>query len=272
MKRMMLVAALFGLCIPGFASAQLKSAKNPTRTSTGRLQIGGKKSPIRALLLKHVDSVNFDETTFREVLDWVRDQSTEHGKVNVIAQWRALAVESIDEESPVTLQMEDTTVAEVLDEALDQLSDLDPLTYVGIRNNLKVSTASDFDRKLYTRVYNVDDIFFEIKNFFGSPQIDLNQQQQGGGGGGGGQGGQAQVQSIFGNSGGGGGNDDNNENDEEDEERGEEIMEWIRATVEPNTWEENGGFGTMDVFNKNLVIRNTLKVHETIGGPFHIDK
>ncbi len=275
MKRTMVIAAMFGLCCPGLTSAQARrpearTAKELIRKDSGRLRIGGTASPIRALLLKRVENVTFEETTLAEVLDWLRNQSTETGKVNVLAQWRALAIESIDDESPVTLQMEDTTVAEVLDEVLEQLSDLDPLTYIGIKNKLKISTKSDFDRKLYTRVYNIDDIFFEIRNFRGSPQIDLNQKQQNSGGGGG-SGGQAQVQSIFGNTG-GGGNDDDQDNEEEDEARGTEIMDWIRATVDPNSWEENGGFGTMDVFNKMLVVRNTLEVHEMLGGPFHIDK
>ncbi|MEE9294857.1 MAG: hypothetical protein V3W34_07860 [Phycisphaerae bacterium] len=277
MKRLILALCVSGLCFTQSSFAQRRgeitfTAKELTRRDTGRLRTGLRKSPIRALLLKRVKQIRWDETPFREVTDWVRAQSTEHGKVNVVVKWPALAIESIDQETPVTLEMEDTTVAEVLDEVLDQLTDLDPVTYIGIKNRLKISTKSDINRKLYTRIYNIDDIFFEVQNFRGSPQIDLNQQQQGAGGGGGGQGGQAQVQSIFGQSGGGGGTDDDQDNEEEDDERADEIMEWLRTVVEPDSWDENGGLGTMAVFNKQLTVRNTLEVHEILGGPFHLDK
>ena len=278
MKRFVLVLCVSAMYPVQPAAAQSRgqytyTAGELTAKRVGRLRSGVRMSPIRALLLKPVKKISWDETPFSEVTDWVKAQSTEHGKVNVIVKWRALEIESIDKETPITLEMEDTNVASVLDEVLDQLSDLDPVTYVGIRNRLRISTKSDLDRKLYVRVYNIDDIFFEVQNFRGSPQIDLAQQQRGGGGGGGGGGGQANVQSIFGQSGGGGGNqDDNQDNDEEDEERGEEVMEWLRAIIEPDSWEENGGLGTMAVFNKQLTVRNTLSVHEEIGGPFHLDR
>ncbi len=272
------IALVVGLLLlpVGAASAQSRrdramSARELTHAGDdGHIRVDRGLSAIRSLLLKHVDSVNWEEKSFSEVLDWLREQSAEGQKVNVVVQWRALSIESVDEDTFVSLKMEDTTVAEVLNETLDQLSDVDPLTYIGINNKLKISTKTDFDRRLFVRIYNIDDIFFEIRNFRGSPQINLNQQQQGGGGGGG-AGGVAQVQSIFGQSG-GGGNQDNDDNEDQDEERGDEIIEWIQTTVLPDSWQDNGGLGTMAVMNKMLTVRNTLEVHEIIGGPFDINE
>ncbi|MFQ5495193.1 MAG: hypothetical protein ACE5EX_07405 [Phycisphaerae bacterium] len=278
MKRLFLVACLCGLCSAPASFAQRRgdnvyTGHELTRRNDGRLRPQVRRSPIRALLLKPVEKVSWDEAPFREVVEWLRLQRSERQNVNVVVKWPALAAESIDPESPVTLDMEGTTVAEVLDEVLDQLSDLEPITYIGINNRLKISTQVDFDRKLYTRVYNIDDIFFKIRNFTGSPQIDLNQQQQNtGGGGGGGSSGQARVQSIFGQGGGGGGNDDDSDDEDEDDEREEEIIDWIRTTVEPDSWQDNGGLGSLAIFNKMLTVRNTLGVHELLGGPFHISE
>ncbi len=277
MKRTILVAALAGLFVAPAAFAQrlgddFLTRRGIDRAADGRLQPRVRLSPIRALLLKRVEKVSWEEAPFREVLDWVKAQSTEHGKVNVTAKWRALLIESVEQDTPVTIDLEDVNVAEVLAEVLDQLSDLDPITYIGINNRLKISTKSDFDSKLFTKIYNVDDIFFKVRNFRGSPQIDLNQRQQNaGGGGGGGQGGQAQVQSIFGNTGGGGGNDDDDDDEGEDDERADEIIEWIQKTIEPDSWEQNAGLGTAAVFNKMLTVRNTLEVHELLGGSFRFD-
>ncbi len=257
----------------GFNLGSSRSERGAGKRSTDRKRVGTSKvSPLRALLTKRVtEPVNFEDTPLSDVFEWLRAQGSElPRKINVIPRWKALSTESIDEDSPVTLQMEDTTVAEVLNEVLDQVSDVDPVRYLGSGNTLRISTKTDFDRKLYTRIYNIEDIFFEVENFFGSPQINLQQQQQQGGGGGGGA--NTQVQSVFGQQGGGGGNQNNQNNDEDDDERIDEILEWIRQTVEPESWVDNGGDGSIDVFNRQLIVRNNVSVHEILGGPFYLDE
>ncbi len=274
MKRIAIIAIAASLTITSFADAQ-----NARRQSVGRKALvqnprpvrKEKLHPVRALLLKRVDRVQWEEQPLIDVVDWLKSQSPEDQPVNIVVKWRALEIESIDQDSVITLDLQETTVAQVLDEVLDQLSDLDPLRYRAIDNKLKISTLSDFDRQLFVRVYNIQDIMFEVRNFFGSPQIDLNQQQQGGGGGGG-QGGQQQIESIFGQGGGGGNQQDNQQDDGQDEERAEQVMEWIRLVVAPDTWQENGGLGTMDVYNQQLIVRNSLSVHEILGGPFRFDE
>lgn len=238
-----------------------------------RQRVPGSRHPVRALLTKRVDAVNFEESSLSEVFDWLRGQTTEVGAVNIVPNWKALSTTlSVDEETPVTLTMRNATVSDVLDEVLAQLSDdVNSATYVGIGNRLKVSTRKDFDAKLITRSYDVSDLMFKVKNFGSSPQIDLSQQQMQGGGGGG-QGGMAQVQSVFGGQGGGGqGQDEDEEEDEEDDERADQLMEWIRNTVEPTSWQEDGGLGRLSVFNKQLIVHNTLSVHEQLGGFVRLD-
>jgi len=264
MNRPLLIALIVGTVgCPVFAQFA------PVSSRTGRSRGARRVNLIRALLQKRVDKVSFEDTAFSDVIDWLRSQKLSQGKVNIVPRWRALATQSIDEDSAISLTMVDTTVQAVLDEVLDQLSDLDPLTYMGTGKILKISTKSDFDRKLYTRLYDISDVLLEIQDFTGSPQIDLQQQQQSGGGGGG-QGGTANVQSIFSSSGGGGSDDDQEEDD--DEERFGEIMDWIKEVVEPDSWTDNGGLGSMAVINDQLAVRATLTVHEILGGPFHFDE
>ncbi len=272
MKRMsqMLVPAMAMSALPAMGQSGDRGLLSDMSTRSGRMTSKRTLTPVRELLQKKVDRVEWFEQPFSDVIDWLRAQSSEGESVNVIAKWKALNVESVDFDSPVTLNMSDTSVKEVLDEVLDQLTDIDPLTYVGMGNRLKISTKSDFDQKLYTRVYDIADVLLKVRNFTGSPQIDLQQQQQGGGGGGG-SGGQVQVQSIFGGSG-GGGEDEQEDDDDEEEERAEEIIAFIEAVVEPDIWVTNGGLSSMRIFNKLLIVRSTLTVHEMLGGPFHFDE
>ena len=277
MRRKITIAGLATCCLitPSFAQGRVTdvSSSEPLPMSRTRLlERGGKMNPIRAMLLKEVEQVRWDEATFEEVLEWLRAQSTSQGQVNVVVRWRALEAESIDRESVVSLDMKDATVATVLNEVLEQLSDLDPLTYIGVDNDLRISTQSDFDRRLYRRVYDIQDIFFEVRNFRGAPQIDLQQQQQQGGGGGGGSGGRAQVQSIFGQGGGGGQGNDDDDEDDEDHEREDELIEKLKLVVAPESWEDTGGLGRITIINRQLIVYNTLQVHEQLGGPFRHDE
>lgn len=82
----------------------------------------------------------------------------------------------------------------------------------------------------------------------------------GGGFGGGGSGGQ-----------GGGGAGQGTGQDASVEENLEKLVELIKNTVEPESWDDAGGKGTIRIWRQSLVIRNNIEVHEKIGGPFYVE-
>ncbi len=218
-------------------------------------------TPVFAAPPKTV-SVNFDDTPFSDVLEWLREE----GVKNLVVRWQDLLINGATEDTLVTLILEDVTVSVVLNEVLEQMSDnFDPIRYVQEENILRIGTKSHFDLKLYTRVYPVTDLLMKVRSFRGAPEIDLEQQQQSGGGGG--QGGQAQVQSIFGQGGGGGGSNDDDD-DEDTEERENELMDKLEAVVVPLSWFANGGLGRMVIVNRNLIVYNTREAHEVLAGYF----
>jgi hypothetical protein len=221
------------------------------------------------LLRKPIDRVEWDEAPFEDVIDWLKDMGGDN--VNIIPRWGQLANESVDRDSPITLQLVNTTVAEVLNEVLEQLSEDGQLRYHGIGNKLKISARSDFDRKLYRRVYDVTDILFRVPNLGqGAPEIDLQQTTGGGAGGGGG------GQSIFSGGGGGGSQEEAGEQAEQNLlETLENLRELIEQTIEPETWtseeqRDTGGRGRIRIFNRSLVVYNTIEVHEMIAGRFEL--
>jgi hypothetical protein len=135
-----------------------------------------------------------------------------------------------------------------------------------VGNTIRISTARDFDRKLYLRVYDGTDLLFKIPSFTDAPEIDLQQQQQSGGQGGGGQ-----SQPVFTTTGGSGEDERGGEQDREIEERIKQLRELIEDSIEPDVWDINGGKATVRAFNKQLVIRAPIEVHEQIAGPFVLD-
>lgn len=235
------------------------------RAGVSTVRTAGDAAP--ALLNKRVESISWDEdTTFEEVIDWLRAESD--GKVNVLPRWTALGIEGIDRDTVVTLDLTNTTVAEVLNETIDQISDDGEIRYHAFGNKLKISTKADFDRRHYLRIYDAADIVFRVEDFGqGAPAIDLQQAGQGGGGGGGG----GASQSVFTGAGGAQSQSQGGEQAEQElEERLEKLKDVIVVMFAPETWADTGGGGRgqIRVYNSMLIVKNTIEVHQMIAGYF----
>ncbi len=232
-----------------------------------------------ALLLKPVAKIDWDEKPFEEILDWLRDEGD--NRVNILPKWLALNNEGVDQEKAVTLKMTNSTVAKVLNEVFEQLSEEGRLRYYATENAIRITTQLDAERKLVTRVYNVADILFQIPNFSQeAPQIDLTGQNQGGGGGGQGGGASGSQQGIFATGGGGQqGQQQGEENEQQQEMAANRLRDIIILTIFPESWEDTptqqggggqvgpgGGRGRIRVYNRALIVYNTIEVHEQIAG------
>lgn len=238
-----------------------------------------------ALLQRRVENIEWTDKPFEEILDWIREQG--EGRVNVVPKWGPLGVENVSRESFVTLRLNNTTVADVLNESLEQLSETGDVQYRGVGNKLTITTRQDFERKLYVRIYNVTDILFRVPDFGqDAPKIDLAQQNSGGSGGAGGGG-----QSIFSGSNSGQTNESDQQNQQLNDVRLGQLRQLIAQTIAPATWDlaslaapvggaggggtaavntagAGGGQGRIRSYNRSLVVLNTIEVHEQIAGLF----
>ena len=237
---------------------------------------------VADVLSERVDSVDWVDRTFEEVIQWVRERGD--ARINIVPRWNHLGVEGISRDSLVTLQLNNTNVADVLNEALMQLSDSDEVRYRGLRNKLTISTRADFERKLHTKVYDVTDILFQVPDFGqGAPLIDLKRAAASGGGGGGG------GQTVFGGGGGQGQEQivGGEQAEQELEERLTKLRQLIEQSIEPQSWDLSGtpgqagggaagtgggGRGRIRIFNRSLVVTNTIEIHEQIAGFFSMGR
>ena len=256
------------------------TAQRPARR--GALVAASRRSPVAAVLSRRVELVDWDEVPLESVVDWL----TEQGPINVVVVWRALEAQGIDRDTPVTLLLRNARVGQVLSEALDQVSELGDVRYRGVGSTIKISTREEFNRKLYVRVYDVSDLIFQVPDFKG-PSVDVAGEGGGGGGGmggggmGGGMGGGGMGGGGMGGGGMGGGGmgmqnpfsggseEQDDEGDSQSlEERMDAIVELIKNTIEPENWDENGGRNTIRAWNRMIIVRAPIEVHELIGGPF----
>jgi hypothetical protein len=158
------------------------------------------------------------------------------------------------------MQLNNLRLSQVLYMVMNEASGPDiVLAYRASGNLLILSTASDLGKELVVRVYDVSDLLLRAPRFTNAPMMDLSSQQSGGQGGMGGSGGQ----NIFGGQ--GGSRNDEGDRSRDDDANIQELIDLIRNTIEPDSWQENGGLGSIHSFGKLLVVRNNLLVHQALG-------
>lgn len=135
------------------------SARAKGRPPTER---GGDCSPVAALLAGRVDHVNWDGTSFGDVLVWIAGRSAADRPVTITPHWHALHRIGLNEKTPVRLELRGTTVREILSEVLDGLAGDDPLVYMAAGGQLEITTESDMRSELVTVAYDIGDLLVEI--------------------------------------------------------------------------------------------------------------
>ncbi len=179
----------------------------------------------------------------------------------------------IDPDTLITLEAEDQTALDVLEQILEQCSLAEPCTWqlrhgfveVGSTERLSVPAARE------TRTYAIGDLLQELQIFDNAPQLDLDAalNQAGGGSGGGGFGG-------GGGSGGGGGGGRTGGGSilsdlKPEPERApkewlvQNLVDLITATIEPEAWGD-GGPARISLYQDVLIIRAPDYIHRQIGG------
>ena len=239
MPRLALIASFLGLCVAAAPSVA---------------------APRDRVLSRTLPEMKFTGVTFGDAIDFIRDASG----ANIHVNWKALEAQNVTPDTSVNLRLRAVTLRKVLNLLLSEVSGSDTLTYFVDEGVVEVTTREMADKKVYTRVYPVEDLVMDIPEFTEAPTFDLSQvgQQNGSGGGGGGGGGGGSGQSIFGNT---------NTQQQRDpgktrDERGEELVTLITETVRPEIWAVNGGTATIRYFRGSLVVTAPRSVHEALGG------
>ncbi len=277
---------MLSIILIGTAGAQEPPAQPPPQprrsavtasSSTSQSKRARRTLDLVRLLDTRVRVVEFDSLPLVDVLAWFKQQGLTH----VIVRWKAIERDgAIDRHTPITLSLQGATLGEVLDLVLEQASDnavLDQqrLTYHIFNGLLKLSTREDFDRQLYTRAYVVEDLLYPLTINELLPYLQIGQQfayvaeldpvvASG-----------AVAQrpiidvvdsgSFFGP---GDPADGRPDFAAEREARLNQLIALIK-TIQPLTWDGNGGRGTIATFSDKLVVTQTIEMHETIGGTFH---
>lgn len=243
MRSLLLVGLAGALSLP--ALAQQGDAENVARAA--------RQSDTLALLNQQIPEVALDGAPLEVVVDWVR----EFTKLNVDVRWESLEFAGVDRDKPISIRARNLRLSQVLWMILNQAGGADvKLAYRASGNLLVISTADELGREMVSKVYDVADLLVRMPNFYNAVELDVVQA----------------LQSV-GQTGQGG--------DIFNPERGiEEPRQWdgnippdtqllvnvIRNAVEPDSWDVNGGEGTISPFRRQIVVRNSILVHQRLGG------
>jgi type II secretory pathway component GspD/PulD (secretin) len=194
---------------------------------------------------------SFSSAPLEDVLEFIAAV----GNLNVDVDWDALSNIGISRDTEVTLNLRPVPMRVVLDRVLEKISP-DEFSRAGwavTDGVLVVASDEALRRNTFIRIYDIQDLIFDIPNYTDVPELDLDavlQQGQGGGGGGG--------RGVF-------RAEESDEIEITDEERIDGIVELITTNVDFEGWQDNGGTtGRIQRLNGNLIITNTAKNHREV--------
>ena len=211
-------------------------------------------------LHERIPQVAFQDAPLDQVMEWLGKQTP----MQVQVRWQVLIDAGIERDKPITMNVHDLRLSQILWMIMKEAGGTDvPLAYRASDRILTISTAEDLGKEMVVRVYDVSDLLVRAQSFRSAPTMDLTQAGQNMGQGGG-------SNNIFSGGSGGSGQDedDNRQSYQPGQESPDmkELTDLITTTVEPDSWEINGGRGTIKSFRNLLVVRNNILVHQALGG------
>jgi uncharacterized membrane protein YgcG len=223
------------------------------------------------LLDKRIPETRFEEQPLEQVMEFIKNFT----QMNVVVRWQILEDAGIERDKPITISVREVPLRVVLWLIMNEAGGTDlKLAYRASGNVLVLSTEDDLGQEMLLRVYDVSDLLVRPPRFTNALSLDPTQALQNagqsgqGGGGGGGGGGSGGLFGSGGGQGGGsrGGRGEMGDNRDQAGAGMGELVQLIVDTVEPDSWVQNGGLGTIQPFGNVLVVRNSILVHQRLNG------
>lgn len=188
-----------------------------------------------------IEDATFKEMPFDEFTEWL-GRTTE---ANVVVRWKSLEAVGIERDLPLNIEARNIRLRDLIVRVFDQLTDGRPSAVLAVKadgNTLWVSTRQDINTKLFTRVYDVQDLLVAAPQFFGidNPGVDADRGMRSSN------------------------RDKNRESKVPADQPASDLIRIIMTHVQPRSWKAAGGQGTIVIHEGRLIIYNNIEVHQTI--------
>lgn len=242
----------------------------------------GATNSTRAALDRVLPEMKFTNVTLTDAMEFLRDVSGANLHVN----WKSLEETGVTRDTNVNVRLRSVPLRKVLTVMLNDAAGGDNLTYYVDEGVIEITTRELADRKMYTKVYPVEDLIMDIPEFAGSSGGGLGgigglsggtsggtngtsggRGGSGGGYSGGGSSGGGGGGSFGGGGGGsGGGTGSGGETGMTKQQRADGLVQLIMDIIRPEIWQPNGGPASIKYWNGALIVTAPRSVHEAIGG------
>jgi len=234
-------------------STQKQVLKMRARTARAVKTARGTARPKANSGPKVMKTVDFTDIPLKDVLKFFQTVLNANFHVN----WKALEQAGVSPDTPITLKLKRISVGRAMDIAFDEVNatreKLDRIYWIVHRGVVLVSTGSDFNRTMLTRVIDAGTSLMVVPDSKG-PRIDIQaaaENNPGGTGGGG------ESVNLF---------DDSDTNtssrqdksyDEQKKKQRENVIESIKSIIGKDMWKPEGK-GSIRVIGNKLVITQSL--------------
>lgn len=243
--------------------ASTATAVGQTIRSGATAQPVPRKAPPSTLQLLNtrVPEVAFSGAPLEQVIDWL----AEFTGTNVNVRWETLAASGIEKDKPISMRFKNLRLSQVLWMILNEAGGADiKLAYRATGNLIVISTHEELGKDMITKVYDVSDLLTRVPRFTNAANLNaaqaLNQSGQGQGGGS-----SQMFQDQQGGNQQGGGEGDRMGSGGSDTEM-QQIIDLIQDVIEPDSWVKGGGTGTVVPLHGQIIVRNSILVHQLLGG------
>lgn len=193
---------------------------------------------------------------------------------NFVIRWRELEQIGVTRDDILDVQTRRLTLAQVLWVIFNQVDASDArMAYTALPHAIVISSEDDIGSQMIVKIYPMADLALSTAVEDPVAYTPTRRQRSAAGGGG-----EVAAADGFGIGPGKRGaavwtpldlsglKDLTVSNQEIYEERLRRLAVILTETIEPESWAVNGGQGSIQVYNGHFIVRNSLKVHEMIGG------
>jgi hypothetical protein len=204
---------------------------------------------VETALASRLPDVTLEEVPFDGVAEWLAEQTG----LTINVRWDRLESYGIPRDKPVSLKARNLPLSQILWLLMSAVGGGDVrLAYRGSGSLLVLSTEDDLGREMLTRVYDVRDLLDRAPRFTNATEIDpATALSQGGNGGSAGMTRKAGTEDVPA---------------ELADPSGDELVQLIADTIEPDSWGNAGGRGRIVFWHGQIVVYNTIFVHQRLGG------
>jgi hypothetical protein len=255
------LAGLAASAVGQTPSSGVTAPSNPPTPATASTGVPQKDTLLK---LSRPITIEFTDKRLEEVIGFV----AEFTGADIMPMWAdAQNSDGLDREQTITLKANNSSALALLERVLEraQTGSQQNTWQLSDTGAVEIGPKDRLNAHRRTEIYDINDLLLVIPDYTDAPQIDLQQaiqaSQGGGGGGGGGQSpfrdAQQQQQQR------------REEKEKIKKDRANEVLDIIKALVEPEQWTENGGSGgTIRYYQGTLIVQAPDYLHrELVGYP-----